>query len=216
MGSHAALAPATLDAATARAIRLVGIDVDGVLTDGGIYLGAVDGTPLEFKRYDIQDGLGIHFLRKAGIRVAIVTGRVSDSVRLRAAELEIEDVAQDAYARKLPAFRRILTRHRIAPEEAAFIGDDFPDLSVLRIVGLPVAVGNAVPEVSKVCRFRLTRHGGRGAVREFAEVLLKARGEWEPLYEAYVAERSQDGDERRRQAKPRRGARAATGGKGRR
>jgi len=211
VGSHAALAPAALDAATARAIRLVGIDVDGVLTDGGIYLGAVDGTPLEFKRYDIQDGLGIHFLRKAGIRVAIVTGRVSDSVRLRAAELEIEDVAQDAYARKLPAFRRILTRHRIAPEEAAFIGDDFPDLSVLRIVGLPVAVGNAVPEVSKVCRFRLTRH-----VREFAEVLLKARGEWEPLYEAYVAERSQDGDERRRQAKPRRGARAATGGKGRR
>src|SRR5438552_2699193 len=125
LGSHAALAPAALDAATARAIRLVGIDVDGVLTDGGIYLGAVDGTPLEFKRYDIQDGLGIHFLRKAGIRVAIVTGRVSDSVRLRAAELEIEECAQDAYARKLPAFRRILTRHRIAPEETAFIGDDF-------------------------------------------------------------------------------------------
>src|ERR671928_1901640 len=97
-----------LDVVTARAIRLVGIDVDGVMTDGGIYLGAVDGTPLEFKRYDIQDGLGIHFLRKAGIRVAIVTGRVSESVRLRAAELEIEDVAQDAFARKLPAFRRIL------------------------------------------------------------------------------------------------------------
>src|SRR5919206_2762161 len=105
--------PSTLDAATARSIRLVGIDVDGVLTDGGIYLGSVDGTPLEFKRYDIQDGLGIHFLRKAGIRVAIVTGRVSDSVRLRASELEIEDVEQDAYARKLPAFRRILERHDI-------------------------------------------------------------------------------------------------------
>src|SRR5690242_17907128 len=100
----------SLDPATARAIRLIGIDVDGVLTDGGIYLGAVDGTPLEFKRYDIQDGLGIHFLRRAGIRVAIVTGRVSDSVRLRAAELEIEDVAQDAYARKLPALNRILAR----------------------------------------------------------------------------------------------------------
>jgi 3-deoxy-D-manno-octulosonate 8-phosphate phosphatase (KDO 8-P phosphatase) len=205
-----------LDPSTARAIRLVGIDVDGVLTDGGIYLGAVDGTPLEFKRYDIQDGLGIHFLRKAGIRVAIVTGRVSDSVRLRAAELEIEDVAQDAYARKLPAFRRMLDRHGIAPNEAAFIGDDFPDLSVLRLVALPVAVANAVPEVASICRFRLTRNGGRGAVREFAEVLLKARGEWQTLYEAYVAERSVDGKERHRDAKSRREPRGATDRKGRR
>ena len=179
-----------LDPLTARAIRLVGIDVDGVLTDGGIYLGAVDGTPLEFKRYDIQDGLGIHFLRKAGIRVAILTGRVSDSVRLRAAELEVEDVAQDASARKLPAFRRMLGRHRIAPEEAAFIGDDFPDMALLRIVGLPVAVGNAVPEVKRVCRLHLTNNGGCGAIREFAEIILKARGEWELLWEAYVAERS--------------------------
>ena len=184
----------TLDAATARAIRLVGIDVDGVLTDGGIYLGAVDGTPLEFKRYDIQDGLGIHFLRKAGIRVAIVTGRVSDSVRLRASELEIEDVAQDAYARKLPALRKILLKHGIAPNETAFIGDDFPDLAILRTVGLPVAVANAVPEVLSVCRFQLSRGGGRGAVREFAEILLKARGEWRGLTEAYVAERSVEGN----------------------
>ena len=181
-----------LDEASARRVRLVGIDVDGVLTDGGIYLGSVDGTPLEFKRYEIQDGLGIYFLRRAGIRVAIVTGRVSDSVRLRAAELEIEDVAQDAYARKLPAFRRILERHGIDPAEAAFIGDDFPDLAVMRIVGLPVAVANAVPEIARIARLRLTRHGGRGAVREFAELLLTARGEWASLTEAYVAERSVD------------------------
>ena len=193
-----------LDAATARAIRLVGIDVDGVLTDGGIYLGAVDGTPLEFKRYDIQDGLGIHFLRKAGIRVAIVTGRVSDSVRLRASELEIEDVAQDSYARKLPALRKILQKHRVAPEETAFIGDDFPDLAILRMVRLPVAVANAVPEVLSVSRFQLSRGGGRGAVREFAEVLLKARGEWEALTEAYVAERSVDrGADKLSKSKPR-------------
>ena len=201
-----------LDAAAARAIRLVGIDVDGVLTDGGIYLGAVDGTPLEFKRYDIQDGLGIHFLRKAGIRVAILTGRVSDSVRLRAAELEVDDLAQDASAFKLPAFRRILARHQIAPEEAAFVGDDFPDMALLRIVGLPVAVGNAVSEVRKVCRLHLTRHGGRGAVREFSEILLKARGEWDTLWEAYVAERSVEREERRVASKggARRGARPAT------
>lgn len=179
-----------IDPALARDIRFVGIDVDGVLTDGGIYLGAVGAAALEFKRYDIQDGLGIHFLRQAGIRVAIVTGRVSDSVRLRAAELEIDDVAQDPRARKLPALLRMLDQHRIAPAHVAFIGDDFPDLGILRRVGLPVAVANAVPEIRAACALHLSREGGRGAVREFAELLLKARGEWESVYEHYVSERS--------------------------
>jgi 3-deoxy-D-manno-octulosonate 8-phosphate phosphatase (KDO 8-P phosphatase) len=179
-----------IDQKLARSIRLVGLDVDGVLTDGGIYLGDVGGTPLEFKRYEIQDGLAVHFLREAGILVAIVTGRVSESVRIRAAELEVDDLAQDAQARKLPAFRRILERHDVLPEEAAFVGDDFPDMGILRMVGLPVAVGNAAPEIRKVCKVQLERHGGRGAVREFAELLLKARGEWDAVVERYVASRS--------------------------
>jgi 3-deoxy-D-manno-octulosonate 8-phosphate phosphatase (KDO 8-P phosphatase) len=179
-----------IDQKLARSIRLVGLDVDGVLTDGGIYLGDVGGTPLEFKRYEIQDGLAVYFLREAGIRVAIVTGRVSESVRIRAAELEVDDLAQDAQARKLPAFRRILERHDVLPEEAAFVGDDFPDMGILRMVGLPVAVGNAVPEIRKVCKLQLERHGGRGAVREFTELLLKARGEWDAVVERYVASRS--------------------------
>lgn len=174
----------------ARSIRLVGLDVDGVLTDGGIYLGAVDGKSMEFKRYEIQDGLGIYLLQQAGIRVAIVTGRVSESVRLRAAELGIEDVAQDAQAQKLPGFLGMLDRHGIAPSEAAFIGDDFPDMAVLKLVGLPVAVGNAVPEVKGACTVELARTGGRGAVREFAELLLKARGDWTAVTDRYVAERS--------------------------
>lgn len=177
----------------ARRIRLVGLDVDGVLTDGGIYLGSIGDTPHEFKRYDIQDGLGIHLLRMAGIRVAIVTGRVSESVRLRARELDIEDVAQDPNAQKLPAFLKILERHAIAPADAAFIGDDFPDLAVLRAVGLPVAVGNAVPEVRAACSLKLSRTGGAGAVREFIELLLKARGEWKSVTDTYVAERSMPG-----------------------
>ncbi|HEU6452409.1 MAG TPA: HAD hydrolase family protein [Gemmatimonadaceae bacterium] len=179
-----------IDQKLARSIRLVGLDVDGVLTDGGIYLGDVGGTPLEFKRYEIQDGLAVHFLREAGILVAIVTGRVSESVRIRAAELEVDDLAQDAQARKLPAFRRILERHDVLPEEAAFVGDDFPDMGILRMVGLPVAVGNAVPEIRKVCKVQLERHGGHGAVREFTELLLKARGEWDAVVERYVASRS--------------------------
>ena len=179
-----------IDPKLARSIRLVGLDVDGVLTDGGIYLGAVGGEPLEVKRYDIQDGLGVHLLRQAGIRVAIITGRVSESVRLRAAELRVDDVAQDPDAFKLPAFLRILERHGIEPAETAFVGDDFPDMALLRRVGLPVAVRNAVPEVASICRVQLEREGGRGAVREFAELLLKARGEWDALWERYVSERS--------------------------
>ena len=174
----------------ARSIRLVGLDVDGVMTDGGIYLGAADGQPVELKRYEIQDGLGVHLMQRAGLRVAIVTGRVSESVRLRAIELDVDDVAQDPRAHKLPAFLAMLDRHGIAPSEAAFVGDDFPDLAVLRLVGLPVAVGNAVPEIRAACSLQLTRHGGRGAVREFAEVLLKARGQWDQVTEEYVLERS--------------------------
>jgi 3-deoxy-D-manno-octulosonate 8-phosphate phosphatase (KDO 8-P phosphatase) len=182
-------APA-IDAALARRIRLVGIDVDGVLTDGGIYLGAVEGQPLEFKRYDIHDGLGIYFLRAAGLKIAVVTGRVSESVRLRCAELGVDELVQDPQAAKLPAFQEILRRLDISPADVAFIGDDFPDMSVLRLVGLPVAVANAVPEVRDACRVHLSRTGGRGAVREFAELLLRARGEWEAICERYVAERS--------------------------
>ncbi|MFL5560763.1 MAG: KdsC family phosphatase [Gemmatimonadaceae bacterium] len=178
-----------IDAALARRIRLVGLDVDGVLTDGGIYLGDVNGHRGEFKRYDIQDGLGIRFLRDAGIKVVIITGRVSESVRHRADELEVDALVQDAAAQKLPAFRSILGNHGITAAEAAFVGDDFPDVSVLSEVGLPVAVGNAVPEVRAICRLQLARAGGSGAVREFAEILLKARGEWETITRRYVDER---------------------------
>lgn len=180
-----------IDHALAQRIRLVGIDVDGVLTDGGLYIGDAGGEPVELKRYDIQDGLGVTFLRMAGIKVAIITGRESESVRIRAAELSADEVIQDRHARKLPAFMALCERNGIEPAECAFIGDDFPDMSVMRVVGLPVSVANAVPEIRDVSRLRLRLDGGRGAVREFAETLLKARGEWSEIVERYVAERSQ-------------------------
>ena len=179
-----------IDPRLARRIRLVGLDVDGVLTDGGIYLGDAAGARVELKRYDIQDGLGVRMLQTAGIRVAIVTGRVSESVAFRARELQVEDLVQDPDARKLEALRTLLERHGMDASEVAFVGDDLPDLSVLRVVGLPVAVANASPEVRRVASVHLTRSGGRGAVREFAELLLTARGEWDELVERYVAERS--------------------------
>lgn len=179
-----------IDRSLAKRIRIIGLDVDGVLTDGGLYIGDANGAHVELKRYDIQDGLGVRLLRDAGIRVCMVTGRVSESVRIRANELEIDDVAQDALARKLPAFQRILDRHDLRMEEAAFVGDDFPDMGIMRAVGLPIAVANAVPEIKAVAHACLTRTGGRGAVRECAELLLKARGEWDDIVERYVAERS--------------------------
>jgi 3-deoxy-D-manno-octulosonate 8-phosphate phosphatase (KDO 8-P phosphatase) len=174
----------------ARSIRWVGFDVDGVLTDGGVYLGDVDGGRYEAKRYDIQDGLGIHMLRLAGIAVGIVTGRVSESVRLRAAELHADDVVQDPHARKLPALRRIAAERGIGLHEMAFVGDDLPDVGPFRAVGLAVAVANAQPDAERVAHLRLARDGGRGAVREFAELLLRARGEWDALVERYVDSRS--------------------------
>jgi 3-deoxy-D-manno-octulosonate 8-phosphate phosphatase (KDO 8-P phosphatase) len=167
-------------------IRLVGLDVDGVLTDGGIYLG--DGG--EYKRYDIQDGFGVLALREAGIKVAIVTGRVSESVRVRASEMRVDELAQDPQAHKLPALRRICDRLGVGLEETAFVGDDFPDLAIMRAVGLPVAVANAASEVKAVARVHLTRAGGHGAVREFAELLLKARGDWTTVVEDIVARTS--------------------------
>lgn len=180
-----------IEPTVARRIRLVVLDVDGVLTDGGIYLGASDaGGPIELKRYDIQDGLGIHLMREAGIRVGIITGRVSESVRLRAAELGIDDLAQDRRVMKRAALAKMLDRHAITLDEVAFVGDDLPDLACLRVVGMPVCVSNAVPEVRDACTVVLERTGGRGAVREFAELLLAARGEWDELVERYVDARS--------------------------
>jgi 3-deoxy-D-manno-octulosonate 8-phosphate phosphatase (KDO 8-P phosphatase) len=179
-----------IDSALARTIRVVALDVDGVLTDGGIYLGDVAGARHEFKRYDIQDGLGIYFLRSAGLIPVIVTGRVSLSVELRARELGIEQVAQDSDAQKLVGLRRILDRLQVGFHEVAHIGDDFPDYAILQRVALPVAVGNAIPEIRALARLQLTRTGGRGAVREFAELFLRARGQWDEVVGRYVAERS--------------------------
>lgn len=180
-----------IDPELAKRIRVVGLDVDGVLTEGGIYLGAVNGAPLEFKRFDIWDGLGIKMLQAAGIEVVIITGRVSDAVAIRARELAITHVIQDPHARKLPALKKLLAEKDIALGDVAFIGDDLPDLGVLRVVGLPVVVANATPDVAS-SGLRLTKNGGYGAIREFAELLLRARGEWDSMVESYVKSRSEE------------------------
>lgn len=182
--------PAGIATDEARRIRLVVLDVDGVMTDGGVYLGATSGgETVELKRFEIQDGIGIRLLHDAGLGVAIVTGRESRAVAMRAEELGIREVHQDRTASKLRIVQAMLERLRITWEETAFLGDDLPDLPILRRVGLPAAVGNATPDVRAVARWQGVRHGGYGAVREFAEALLGARGEWSTLVEAYVRQR---------------------------
>lgn len=174
----------------AGAVRLVILDVDGVMTDGGIYLGVTaSGEMLEAKRFEITDGLGVWMLQQAGIEVAIVTGRSSEVVAMRARELSIREVHQDPRARKLPVVRDMLERRRLEWQNVAYLSDDLADIPVLRRVGLPVAVANAVPEVRAIARWRTSRSGGNGAVREFAEALLKARGEWEGVLDGYLRER---------------------------
>lgn len=191
----------TLDATLARRIQIVGFDVDGTLTDGGVYLGASEvaalgnslapsHAPFELKRYDIQDGLGIWLLRSVAIKVVLVTGRVSHSVANRGRELGVDAVLQEPNAMKLGLWRKVLHDFKLTNAEAAFVGDDLPDLPILREVALPVAVGNSVVEVLRASNLHLTRRGGFGAVREFTELLLQARGEWNSAVEQYVASRS--------------------------
>ena len=176
-----------LNAALARRLKLVGFDVDGVLTDGGLYVGESADHPVELKRFHIQDGLGVKFLRQAGLVVVLASARRSEATAARGRELKVDEVVQDNP--KLAPFATILARRGVEWSECAFVGDDLPDLPVLTRVGLPIAVANAVPEV-KAAAALVTKHaGGDGAVREVAEVILKARGVWNDLVQQYLQER---------------------------
>jgi 3-deoxy-D-manno-octulosonate 8-phosphate phosphatase (KDO 8-P phosphatase) len=179
-----------IDPTLANRIRLLALDVDGVLTDNGIFVGPVDGQPVELKRFDIQDGLGQVLMRTAGIPVVWVSGRHSEATTVRARELRVDEVLQVGGPEKLDALGALLARRGIAWEDAAFVGDDLADLPVLRRVGLPVAVANAVEEVKAVAKYVTQARGGHGAVREVVEVLLKASGRWAELLEHYFTEQA--------------------------
>ncbi len=186
-----------IPADAARRVRLVVLDVDGVLTEAGVYIGSDDqGRAVEMKRFDIQDGLGVKLLQEAGIEVAVVSGRFSRATELRASELGITECHQDNGARKVQAIVGILERMGIGWENVAMVADDLPDLAVVRRVGFPVAVANAQPEILREARWVTGAPGGRGAVREFARALLIARGEWEDLVEAYTRARDGESDDR--------------------
>lgn len=155
-----------------QAIRLLVLDVDGVLTDGRLYFGP-RGEAL--KVFDVRDGYGLNAVRRAGITVAVISGRRSDAVRARCRELRVPHVHQGV-ADKLAVFERLRARLRIARSACACVGDDLPDVPLMRAVGISFAVADAHPQVRRAAA-RVTRHaGGRGAVREVCDLLLAAQG----------------------------------------
>ena len=176
------------DPELARRVRLLALDVDGVLTENETWIGEWAGTCAEFKRYDIQDGLGLRLLQGAGIGVAWITGRESASTRLRAAELDVTTLVTVAPSGKVAALESILVQAGLTWDNVAYVGDDLPDLPVLRRVGLPVAVANARPEIKAACRYVTEARGGHGAVREVIDRLLQSRGEFEAAMARFFAD----------------------------
>jgi 3-deoxy-D-manno-octulosonate 8-phosphate phosphatase (KDO 8-P phosphatase) len=176
----------------ARRIRFVMFDVDGVLTDNGVYLGvAEDGTAVELKRFDIMDGIGLKLLAAAGLHIVLVTGRASAATRRRAEELGLPYHEAEG-ARKLPLVERLMAEQGVGWDEVACLCDDLADLPVMRRAALPVAVANASAEVRALAGWQTRRGGGSGAAREFAEALLGARGEWAAQVARYWGERDSD------------------------
>jgi 3-deoxy-D-manno-octulosonate 8-phosphate phosphatase (KDO 8-P phosphatase) len=167
------------------AIDTLLLDVDGVLTSGEIVYG---DSGLELKAFHARDGAGLKLWTRLGRRAGVITGRTSPAVTMRAAELGLDPVIQGADD-KLAAYRRLLAEGAgIAPERVCYIGDDLPDLPVLRRCGLAVAPADACPEARQDAHYVTRAAAGRGAVREVIEVILRCQGEWQRLVERYRGE----------------------------
>ena len=163
-------------------IKLMVIDVDGVLTDGRIF--CTDGGE-ELKVFHVKDGTGIVYWHRAGLKSAIISGRTSRAIEHRARELGISDVYQGAQ-RKLDVYEKIIEKHGLRDEEVCYVGDDLIDLPVLRRVGFSVAVPDSPEEVLSVADYVTKAPGGGGAVREVVEKVLKSQGKWENIMKRYV------------------------------
>lgn len=166
-----------------QAITLMVVDVDGVMTDGGIVL---DDNGVETKRFSVRDGHGLRLWGRAGHTSAIVTSRESRVVELRAHELDIDHVIQGA-KKKLPAYEELLAKAGVENRNVCYIGDDLVDLPLVRRAGLGVAVADACPELLEAADVVTHARGGHGAVREVTDMILKAQGHWDRLMERYRA-----------------------------
>jgi len=166
---------------TPERVRLLATDVDGVLTDGRIYLSADGG---EMKAFHVRDGAGIKYAQRAGLTVAFITGRSSPLVDRRAAELGVTEVHQGAIDKRVP-FRAMIEAGGVAREEICYVGDDLLDLPILRSVGFAVAVADAHPDVIDASHHVTDAPGGGGALREVVELILKRQGLWEDITARY-------------------------------
>ncbi|MEW6067932.1 MAG: HAD-IIIA family hydrolase [Nitrospirota bacterium] len=165
----------------ARYIKLFIIDVDGVLTNGGIIL---DNDGNEFKSFHVRDGHGIKMLIRAGIKVAIITGRHSKVVERRAQELGITEVFQRCYDKR-EAYKQLTEKYSFTDSEIAYIGDDIVDIPILKRAGFSIAVSDADEEAKAVVMMVTKKGGGKGAVREICEFILKAKGLWQDIIDGY-------------------------------
>ena len=162
-------------------ISLILMDVDGTMTDGSVtLLSQNDGTALEIKTFDAHDGQGLTLAHTAGLRTGCITGRESSALLRRAHEMKMEFIYMKQPV-KMPAYEEIIQKAGVSDSAVAFIGDDLPDIPLLRRVGLAVAVGDAVPEVKKVAHYTTKALAGHGAIREAIELVLKSKGIWEAM-----------------------------------
>ncbi len=202
--------------ARAKKIKLFLFDVDGVMTDGKIWIfpapagvpesslqkasahggqggfGLVSSSLIEAKGFNAHDGTGISLLKLAGIKTGVITKRRSETVALRARDLRMDHVYQGIQDKR-SAFEEILRKEDLEAAEAAFVGDDVIDLPVMRVCGLAIAVKNARPEVKRAAHYITAHSGGDGAVRDAVEYVLKAQRRWKDVFEGYIAERSPSG-----------------------
>ena len=163
-------------------IKLLAMDVDGVLTDGSITVGP-DGS--EFKTFSLLDGHGIRMWRRAGLKTALISGRESAVTKQRAGEMEIDFIYQPCQ-RKLDGFEKLLSDSQLEPKNIAYIGDDVLDIPLMKRAGFGIAVANAVDELKNHAHYVTSRPGGKGAVREVVEYILKNTGRWAELMERYL------------------------------
>lgn len=164
-------------------IKMVVADVDGVLTDGSI---TIDPVGNELKTFNARDGSGIKYLQRVGIKFAIISGRRSIAVDIRAKELNVKDVYQGAI-KKMDAYADILANHNLTDDEVCYIGDDLIDIPIMRKVGFAVGVIDAVADVLAVADYITTTRGGRGAVREVIEKIIKGQGKWQEITSRYFS-----------------------------
>lgn len=165
----------------AKRVKLLVLDVDGVLTDGRIIY---DSRGRDLKFFDVKDGLGVYLLKKAGIPTVLITARSSKAIKPRARDMQVELVFENVDS-KISILDRLIKRFKLKAEEICFIGDDLVDLGLMKRVGFAVAVSNACEEVRSSAHYITSQSGGRGAVREVAELILKSKQKWQEIIKDY-------------------------------